>query len=217
MKKMNRFVAAVLAAVITVMPLSASAAGGVDVVRTGGNVTTPELTEYIPKYAPTYVTARGSGSTLVVSANVTTSPVKVQIQYSTDKSFKKNVTTKMLSNKKYKSTVFFGAYATKTSKGRIYTTQVFSCPSSVRDRNVANANTKQKSRHASYKEAKEYAQSKTLLNITRRCISATDTYKLKLNNPKRYYVRIRSVYVDNNPFTAGSKRYYSAWKTVKVN
>ena len=220
MKAFRKFTAAVLAFVITVMPMSAMAAGGVDVVRTGGNVTTPALVEYIPKFAPMYVTAKGSGSTLSITANTTTSPVKVQIQYSTDKTFKKNVTTKMLNNKKYKSTVFFGAYTTNTSRGKVYTTDIFSFPSSVKDKNVAAAalemTKKSKSKHSTFAKAKAYAQSKEIVALTRKHISASSTYTIKLANPKKYSVRIRCVYVDNNIFTSGNKRYYSAWKTVKV-
>lgn len=203
-------------AILSATPITAAAANGLTVVRSGSNVSS-SYTEYLPKFSPASVLAKGAGSTISVTANTTTSPRKVQIQYSTDKNFKKNVKTKTFTNRKYKSTVYFGAYATKTSRGKMYTTNIFSFPSSVMDQGVAKAALKQKSRHASFAKAKAYAQSSGIISLTRSCISAKSTYKLSnIKYPKKYYVRIRNVYVDNNIFTKGNKTYFSAWKKVKV-
>lgn len=215
LKKKVRCMTILLALVLTAMPLAASAATSKTAVfkkiRAVSNWSTKGV-EYMPVFMPVSVSAKASGSTITVSAETTTSPVKVQIQYCPDKSFKKNVTGKTFRNKKYKTTLYTGAYKT----GKTYSTELFYSPESVRDLNAAAAAEELQLTHKSYKKALSYAHSQAAAKLIRRYVKAKNKFKLRgIKNPQSGYIRVRSVYVVNNVF-AKKATYYSTWKVTKV-
>ena len=215
-KKRARRMAVLLMAVIMVaMPVAASAGTSKTAVfkkvRDVSNWSTKGV-EYMPVFIPRSVSATATGNTITVSAETTTSPVKVQVQYCPNKNFRKSVTAKTFKNKKYKSTIYTGGYNT----GGKYTAELFYFPASAKDLKVDAAAEKIQINHATYKKALSYAHSQSTARMIRKYIKAKNTFTLKgIKNPANGYVRIRSVYVVNNVF-AQQATYYSTWKITKV-
>ena len=208
-------VTVLLVLVLAAMPLAASAATSKTAVfkkiRAVSNWSAKGV-EYMPVFIPASVSAKASGSTITVSAETTTSPVRVQIQYCPDKSFKKNVTGKTFRNKKYKTTLYTGAYRT----GKTYSTELFYSPESVRDFSAAAAAEDMQLTHKSYKKALRYAHSQAAAKLIRKYVKAENAFAIKgIRNPQKGYIRIRSVYQVNNVF-AKTATYYSTWKITKV-
>lgn len=203
----------VLAAVMFMAPIYGTAATPTATISSIRKIAKSYVSgyEYIARFNPESVSARGGGGVIAVTAEVTTAPNKVQIQYSTDPKFKKNVKSKTFKNPGYTATIYTGAYKI----GKAYVTEVFSYPAGAKGAELANK--LQKGSHLTFDKATNYAHTQGIAGLIRKNIRSTQTFKIrKVGDAKKYYVRIRSVYVCNNPLASAGKTYYSVWKTVKV-
>ena len=212
---MKRMIALAMAAVLFAMPLSAAAATNTAVIKKVRNVSNVSTSgaEYMLMYIPKSVSAAMSGKNIVVKAETTTTPVKIQIEYCSNKQFKKNVIRKTFANKKYKSTVYMGAYQT----GKRYDTDLFRYPntSSFSGDGAVEAALKLETSHKSYKAALSYARAQSTAKTVRKYVKANNTFKLTGVGKKGGFVRIRAVYKVNNVF-AKSKTCYTPWKITKI-
>lgn len=175
---------------------------------------------YLPLHNATSVKASGAGTKITVSANTTTMPKYVQIQYSRDKAFKNGVSTKKVKNTKYnakKQALFtIKGMWNGSQKNEKYSTgflfAAFTDGKHLTPANITfNAGNLAKGGLASKAAALKVLKTSSYIDKSRAQVKASGTYTLTgIKNPSAYYVRVRNVYEYNG------KTYYSAWKTVKV-
>ena len=202
----KRIVTAVLIAATMSVPLVSMAAETTTVIKefeVKNKDADYERYHFTPLYVPESVSATASGNAFVVRAEVTKAPDQVQIQYSTDKNFKKNVKTVTRKNKKYVKNSLNYYFVIKDSNDIFYGQTLFT-PKNRRANVIHEAK--------SMKSAVKMVRSSSFISEARKKEKAYDSYKItNVNSPKKYYVRIRSVY------HVYGKTRYSSWKTVKVS
>lgn len=210
MRNIFKKAAAVLIAAVMCTPLASMAAETTPVVheRDVKNDDVVETRIYTPVYAPASVSAKASGNTFVVRAEITKAPELVQIQYSTDKNFKKNVKTVTRKNKKFIKSSFnyYFVQSSINSSSAAYGQKLKTPKISTND--AINIMYLAKSKAAAIKTIR----SSSFIAKARKKEMAYDSFRIKgVRSPKKCYVRIRSVY-----HAVNGKTRYSAWKTVKV-
>ena len=210
MKKIFKKAAAVLIAAVMCTPLASMAAETTPVVHEYDvkNDNEVETRVYTPVYAPASVSAKANGNTFAVRAEITKAPELVQIQYSTDKNFKKGVKTVTRKNKKFiKSSFNYYFVQVKLSSGSAAYGQKLRTPEISTNKAINIIYTAK-----SKAEAIKAIRSASFIGQARKKEMAYDSFLIKgVSSPKKHYVRIRSVY-----HTANGKTRYSVWKTVKV-
>lgn len=211
MRNIFKKAAAVLIAAIMCTPLASMAAETTPVVHERDvkyDDNQCETRIYTPVYAPASVSAKASGNTFVVRAEITKAPELVQIQYSTDKNFKKNVKTVTRKNKKFIKSSFnyYFVQSSINSSSAAYGQKLKTPKNSTND--AINIIYLAKSKAAAIKTIR----SSSFIAKARKKEMAYDSFRIKgVRSPKKCYVRIRSVY-----HAVNGKTRYSAWKTVKV-
>jgi hypothetical protein len=210
MRNIFKKAAAVLIAAVMCTPLASMAAETTPVVheRDVKNDDGVETRIYTPVYAPASVSAKASGNTFVVRAEITKAPELVQIQYSTDKNFKKNVKTVTRKNKKFikSSCNYYFVQSSVNSSSAAYGQKLKTPKNSTND--AINIIYLAKSKAAAIKTIR----SSSFIAKARKKEMAYDSFRIKgVRSPKKCYVRIRSVY-----HAVNGKTRHSAWKIVKV-
>ena len=187
-----------------------SAVSGVTIDRTTGkqvDLGAREDLGYIAAFVPENVKATASGNNIRISADTTTAAYRVQIRYSTDKNFKRNVKTANVGNAKYRNALPAMEISVNTATNKCKVTSGLM----VQKNGWSEFVRKSVLRNGIRKDTGiAYINNASVIAGLRKGFGAVNTYRIGVKNPRTYYVQIRSAY------KLDGKTYWSEWTTAKV-